>query len=469
VTAPDRSPPHSLPAEKSVLGSVLIKPAVFDDVAADLAVDDFFLPAHREVFDAMLALTKRKRAIDMVGLSDELLARGMLSRLEGGDLYLSELANSTPTAENVSHYVRTVREKATLRRLIATCGEIQSRAYGADDVEGLLEEARAKVVAIDVSDVRSGPTVIGDTVQATLDSIETRSHAPADFFLPTGYREFDEQIGGIRGGNLVTIAARPGKGKSAMLLDILLHNAERGIPVLLFSYEMTKMEIVERALANRSSVDGRSVVSGYLKGPEWVAITSAASKLSTLPFWLVDESLPFERLMTVARRWAASQRVTGDAAGKRKLAAIGVDYLGLMELKARQENRAAEISIMTRGLKKLASDLKVPVIEAAQLNRENEKTGGMPMLSHLRDSGSIEQDSNMVLFPWTDDAAHEAGKAADWWPGELPPYGQQPALIIVGKNRGGPVGRVPVIWESRYVRFRDRADYSREPVQEDLL
>jgi replicative DNA helicase len=307
-----------------------------------------------------------------------------------------------------------------LRRLIATCSEIASMAYGdCASVADFLAEARARISGIELADT-AGPTTIGAELGPAMNSIENRAQQPDAYFLRTGLASFDDLIGGLRGGNLITIAARPGQGKSAWALDILLHAAETlRVPALLFSYEMTKLEIVERSLAKRASINGRSIILGQLEHDEWKKIQATAATLHEIPLWLD----------------------TKQTRGEKKLAVVCVDYIGLVESTHAEENRALEISKMTRALKLLAAELEIPVIAISQLNRESAKAQRKPMISDLRDSGAIEQDSNTVLFPY--------------WEGMSPATGRHQAQIIVGKNRGGPVGEVDVDWEPEFVRFSE--------------
>ena len=443
----DRIPPHSLPAEMSVLGGILIAPSQLDEVG-DLAVADFFLPAHQRILEAMRELAADGKAVDIVLLADALKLRGVLGSLEGGPLYLTRIANETPALGNIGHYAQIVREKAVLRRLIMACSDVMSTAYG--DVSGVadfLAEARAKLAGVELAD-GSGPTPIGDEILPTLAAIEDRVRAPQAHFLRTGLQSFDHAIGGLRGGNLITIAARPGQGKSAWALDILLYAAEvNRVPGLLFSYEMTKLDIVERALAKRASVNGRNIITGEISRDDWESLHTASNQLAELPISLDTRPMSVERICSEARRWYAKQR-RGLEPSQRKLAVVCVDYIGLIESSRDEQNRAIEIGKMTRALKNLAAELDIPVIAISQLNRESAKAQRKPMISDLRDSGAVEQDSNMILFPY--------------WEGVPPSVGRHPATIIVGKNRGGPVGEVEVDWEAPYVRFVDQNRNYRE-------
>lgn len=452
-----RTPPHNLESERAALGSVFIKPAALDDLT-DLAVDDFFLPAHREVLEAMRLVDKRGRPVDVLTVGDEMKARGVLSHLDGGLAYLSDLSNATPTAENVRHYARIVRDKATLRRLIQACAEIQSCAYGdVGDVGELCSEARGKLAAID-SAGEEEPTSIGDSLMEVLDSMEHRADKPDGYFVRTGFRSFDEKFTGLRGGNLIVVAARPGKGKSAWALDILLNAADLGIPCLLFSFEMLKAELVERALAKRAQVDGRRVGNGRMSGPEWQRIHGAAGKLSDRPLYLYDKNLTAGRICAIARRWLAKHRVVADQQGRQKLALIAVDYIGLVRGTGDERTREREVAQMSAAFKQLASDSGVPVIAISQINRESEKTNREPRISDLRESGSIEQDANMIVFPHWDEetaaAARQPGDGID-------------AKLIIAKNRSGPTGFVWVDWVPEFVMFRDAPTDG--PAQEQLL
>jgi replicative DNA helicase len=454
--ANERQPPHSLEAERATLGSVLIKPSALDDIS-DLPVDDFFLPAHREILEAMRAVAGRGRPLDVLAISDELKARGMLSRLEGGATYLNDLANATPTAENVAHYARTVRERATRRRLIASCSEIVSMAYGDGvDTEELLADARQKLAGLE-SPEEGGPSLVRDELDAVMDSIEHRNERPDDYFVPTGLRAFDEKVIGLRGGNLVVVAARPGRGKSAWAVDILLHAASKGIPVLLFSFEMSKGEIVERMFAKWGRVDGMKILSGRMQGPEWERVHEAGSRLARLPFWLDTRNLTAARICSAARRWLAKQRGAQPNGVDQRLALIAIDYMGLVKSTGDEKSREREVAVMSSAFKQLAAELNVPVVAISQINRESEKAGREPRISDLRESGAIEQDANMILFPHWEDAAMENRRLS----------GAVDAKIIVAKNRGGATGFVWAEWVPEFVTFRDADDH--QPQQGDLL
>lgn len=439
----ERTQPHSVEAERSVLGALLIRPAALDDLG-DLRVDDFFLPIHRETFEAMRAVVKRGRPLDVIELADELKVRGMAARFEGGvDGYLLACANAVPTAEQVGHYARIVREKATLRRLIAACADVQSSAYGDfGEFKVFLDEARAKIASVELDDADDQPLPIGDGMNDTLDDVQTRANNPSSYFITTGHRSVDEKIGGYRGGQLIVVAGRPGKGKSAYAKDVHCHLAAVGVPSLAFSFEMSRMEIQERVLSREAKVNGRKIVTGRLEIDDWKKLPPAAARIREWPFYVYTKSVTAERLCSIARRWY--RRLPAPPEGQTRRAVISVDYLSLIELEHEGDNYARALGQVTRMLKKLASELDIPVMLLCQLNRaiEKEKTQREPILSDLRDAGAIEQDANMVLFPW--------------WEGEAPRDGAKDAYIIVGKNRSGPIGRCEVSWIPALTTFVDR-------------
>lgn len=453
-----RTPPHNLAAEKAALGAVFIRSSALDDLA-ELQVDDFFLPAHREIFEAMRSVAARGRTLDVVTVADELKVMDMLTRLPGGQSYLNELANDTPTAENVRHYGKIVGDKATLRRIIATCAETASRAYGEADAEDVLNDLRAKAGEIELAG-SGGPVRVGDRVNAVMDEMEKRGQKPDDYLVPTGLARFDRKIGGLRANHLIIVAANPGRGKTALVWCIAIRAALLGIPVLVFSIEMSEEELIERALAFKARINGRAVSLGRLSSGQWYAASQAADQLDIIreqgkpdrpvPLYVDDRKHKMSRLVAEARRWRARH--------PDPRALIVVDYLGLVEPDMDERTREREVAKMTRAFKNLAhkSQAKAPVILCSQLNRDNiGKDGKMrpPVLRDLRDSGAIEQDADMVICPW--------------WVGEPPETGPHPAELLVLKHRGGAKGVVDTVWEPEFTTFSDPPDGD-EPEQMNL-
>jgi replicative DNA helicase len=458
--SPGRSPPHNLDAERSVLGGVLIKPSSFDEVATSLQVDDFFLPAHREIFEAMLAIDKRRQPLDVIAVADELRTRGMIARLEGGETYLLTLSNSVPTAENVGHYARLVKEKATLRRLIAACAEIQSRAYGDfGEFEAFLDEVETQVFKVAQQNRRESYAAVGDLMEEVLHNIEVRAaERKAVTGVPTGFTKLDEITAGLQRENLIIVAARPGGGKTSWAVNVAVHAAMRKIPVLIFSLEMSKYELMERMLAAEARIDSGRLKRGFLEYSDWKNKIHPASKsLAEAPILIDDSSaISIMEIRAKARRFRGDVRyfppppppVDGRLPPP-PLGLIVVDYLQLARGSAgkKDENRQQEIAEISRGLKALAKDLKVPIIAVSQLNREVEKREGKPKLSDLRESGAIEQDADMILFIHREDNS-EAAQAGPTTVSEL----------IVGKHRNGATGSVKVTFIKEYTKFENYAE-----------
>jgi replicative DNA helicase len=460
-----RTPPHNLDAEKSVLGAVLIKPAAFDEVATNLQVDDFFLPAHREIFEAMLALDKRRQPLDIIAVADELKTRGMLPRLEGGESYLLALANAVPTAENILHYARLVREKATLRRLIAACAEVQSSAYGDfGEFEPFLDEAETKIFKVAQQNRRESYASTGDLMEEVLHNLEVRTaERKAVTGVPTGFTKLDDITAGLQRENLIIVAARPGGGKTSWAVNVAMHAAlGHKIPVLIFSLEMSKFELMERMLAGEARIDSSKIKRGFLEYADWKnKIHPASGRLAAAPILIDDSSaISIMEIRAKARRFRSDVRyfpppppVSEGHAPPPPLGLVVVDYLQLARGTStrRDDNRQQEIADISRGLKALAKDLKIPIIAISQLNREVEKREqGKPKLSDLRESGSIEQDADLVLFIHREDMAG----------GDTPDAANPTAVaeIIIGKHRNGGTGAVKMTFIKEYTRFENYAD-----------
>jgi replicative DNA helicase len=438
----ERTPPYSADAEKAVLGCAIIEPRTFDDIAGAIKVDDFFLPAHREIFEALLELDRQGQPFDIIALVEEMKRRGFLSRLEGGETYLLTLMNAVPTTSNVTHYIHIVRSRAAQRRLIVAAAEIMAAAYGDHyDVGDLLTSARGKMAAIE-SPSDEGPMPLCELLDPALEEIEKRAANPEQHFVLSGIQALDREVSALCAETLVFIAGRPSKGKSALLFNFALRASKNKIPTLVFSLEMNKLLLVFRALAFESLVNGHSINSGRLSGPEWVRLQSAASRLATSPVSIDDRSMTRFGIASEARKWRAS--LTSPQA------VILIDYLGMVKKTGTAASTQEELGDITADMKGLAKELKVPVVLAAQLNRDSEKENRRPQLKDLRGSGAIEQDADVVIFPW--------------WQGEAPRYGRHPASLIVGKNRNGATADIAVDWIPEYTMFADREDLE-EPQQ----
>ena len=451
---PGRQAPHNLEAERSALGGVLVKPSAFDEMATTITADDFLLPAHREIFAAMLELDQRRQPIDVVSLGDELKNRGSLARLENGQAYLIELANSVPTAENIGHYARLVQEKATLRRLIAACAEIQSRAYGEfGDYEQFLDDSERMVFQVAQKNRRENARPISEIMSEVLANIDARAReSKAVTGVPTGFTKLDEITAGFQPDNLIVVAARPGVGKTSWALNVASHAAlNYKIPAFIFSLEMSKHELIERLLSGEARIDSNRMRRGKIEYSEWKnKIYPAGDRISRAPI-LIDDSpgVNILELRAKARRFRSDPRFfPPHTDGPPPLGLVVIDYLQLAHGMGsrREESREREIAEISRGLKGLAKELHIPIIAVSQLNRSVEKREDKtPQLSDLRESGAIEQDADIILFIHRDEMYN-----AD-------PSGRGKALLKIGKNRAGPTGEVDLTFIREYTKFENYA------------
>jgi replicative DNA helicase len=450
-----REAPHSLEAERSALGGVLVKPSAFDEMATTITADDFLLPAHREIFVAMLELDRRRAPIDVISLGDELKNRGSLARLENGQAYLIELANSVPTAENIGHYARLVQEKSTLRRLIAACAEIQSRAYGEfGDYEQFLDDSERMVFQVAQKNRRENARPVSEIMSEVLENIDARARESRSVTgVPTGFHKLDEITAGFQPDNLIIVAARPGVGKTSWALNVASFAAlNHKIPVFVFSLEMSKNELIERLLAGEARIDSNRMRRGLIEYSEWKnKIYPAGNRISQAPI-LIDDSpgVNILELRAKARRFRSDPRFFPPQkdSTQQPLGLIVIDYLQLAHGMGgrREESREREIADISRGLKALAKELHIPIIAVSQLNRSVEKREDKtPQLSDLRESGAIEQDADIILFIHRDEMYN-----AD-------PSGRGKALLKIGKNRAGPTGDVELTFIREYTKFENYA------------
>ena len=455
-----RLPPHNLEAERSTLGGVLVKPVAFDEMATVLTADDFLLPAHREIFAAMMELDQRRQPIDVVSLGDELKSRGALPRLEGGSSYLIALANSVPTAENISHYVRLVKEKATLRRLIAACAEIQSRAYGEfGSYEEFLDDAETQIFKVAQQNRRESFQPVGELLGDVVNELQTRSMERRQITgVPTGFTKLDEITAGFQPENLIVVAARPGVGKTSWAINVATHAAlNHGIPVLIFSLEMSKFELMERMLAGEARIDSSRMRRGMIEYGDWKAhIYPAADRLTKAPILIDDSAAPnILELRAKTRRFRGNPKYfpqTGE--GRPPLGLMVVDYLQLARGIGgrREESREREIADISRGLKALAKDLHIPVIAVSQLNRGLERREDKrPQLSDLRESGAIEQDADLILFIHREEMYGTEGAE------------RNKAELIIGKNRHGPTDTLYLTFQREFTKFQNYAEDEDRP------
>lgn len=436
----ERTLPHSLDAEKSVLGAILLHDDVLGDAADVLRADDFFRQAHARIFAQMLALHQKAEPVDLTTIAERLTALGQLDEV-GGRAYISALVDGCPRSVNVAHYAGIVRRYARLRRVIQAGHAMAASAYDADeDAAAIIDRAEQTLYGLTQDAPAAGFVSLADVMPKVMAQIEAWHQAKHGITgVPSGFGALDALTRGFQPGNFVILGARPRMGKSMLALNIAQHVAGLGQPVGFFSLEMSHEELAVRAITADSQVDGYRLQRGWVRSEaEWARLSGAYDRLARLPLY-IDES-PFVSVLDVRSRARRLKAKVG-------LALLIVDYTQLMIGHEKRENRALEIASVTRGLKALAKDLAIPIIALSQLNRNVEdRDGGRPRLSDLRESGSLEQDADVVLFIHRDQALIE----------------QQLAEIIVAKQRNGPEGSTKLGWrgdESRFVNV--------EPVAED--
>ncbi len=432
----DRRMPYSLEAEQSLLGSILIDPKCMDEVAAIMTADDFYMPEHAEIYRAMQSMYLKSKNIDVVTLIEELVQTGTYDEA-GGREYLRLVAEAVPTAANAKDYAGIVRSKAVLRQLVEAGEDIAEKAYaGEDDADVMVEYAETKVFRIAEGRENKSFTHIRDALIQVYDRLTKLSQDPdALRGTPTGFSALDNVIVGMGDADLVLIGARPGMGKTSFVMNIATEAAiKTKKTVCVFNLEMSADQLANRMLSSEAQIDSYKMRSGNLEPEDWKAIAHASSRLSETEI-LIDDTPG----ITVAGMRAKLRRV-------KNLGLVVVDYLQLMQSDRRSENRVNEVGDISRGLKLLAKELKVPVVCCAQLSRGPEnRPDKRPMLSDLRDSGAIEQDADIVLFLYRDEYYKE----------ETPD--QSVAEVIVAKNRHGSLEKVKLGWIGRFTKFTNLA------------
>ncbi|MBX5475911.1 MAG: replicative DNA helicase [Clostridia bacterium] len=449
----DKIPPQNLEAEQSVLGSMLLEREAILRAAEILSDDSFYREAHRHVFRAILDLTDRNEAADIVTVGDELASRGLLEQV-GGHAYLSELANAVPTAANVEYYARIVEEKALLRKLIQVSGEIARRAYsGTEDVTELLDYAEQQMFELSRDRKTRSWAFIRDVLVDTFDHIQRMFEKQGDVIgIPSGFRALDELTSGFHESELIILAARPSQGKTALALNMAAHAAvEHRIPVAIFSLEMSKEQLAQRMLCSEARVSSFKLRTGQLANEDWHRLSFALGKLGEAPIYIDDT--PNMSVMDVRAR---ARRLKADHG----IGFIVIDYLQLMNTRGRAENRQQEISEISRSLKALARELKVPVLALSQLSRAVEqREGRRPQLSDLRESGAIEQDADVVLFIYHNPERAEQRETVSYG-GSRSTVSQ--VELILAKQRNGPTGSVELVYFHDWTKF-GAIDKSRAP------
>ena len=442
---PLKVPPQSLAAEQAVIGGLLLENEAWERVSEILAASDFYRPDHRKIFSSIHALAENNKPFDLITLSESLEQQGELENV-GGLAYIGTLAKETPSAANIRHYAEIVRESSTLRQLISVGTAIVDSAFdrGENNSAVVLDEAERMVLEISEQKAKTtqGFAPLKSIMKTTIERIEhLRESGEAYTGIATGYTAFDDMTSGLQPADLIIIAGRPSMGKTAFSMNLVEHVAiKHKLPVAVFSMEMPKESLASRMLSSLGRINQQNIRLGKLEDDEWPRLSSAVSILADAPIFIDDSPAlnPME-IRSRARRLKREQK---------QLGLVVIDYLQLMQGggKSSQENRAQEISDISRSLKALAKELDTPVIALSQLNRNLEqRPNKRPVMSDLRESGSIEQDADLIVFIYRDEVYNKDSAE------------KGTAEIIIGKQRNGPIGTARLAFLGQYTRFENLA------------
>ena len=436
----DRLPPQNIEAEMAVLGSMLIEEeAIYTALEILKSEDYFYRDAHKKIFSAIVNLYNENRAVDLVTLNDQMIKDGTIDSIEGGAAYLASLAGSVPTAANVAHYARIVKEKFLLRNLINAATQIVADSFEASgDAEKILDKAESMIFDVASRKVESDFASIKDVIKDNIETID-KLYQRKEYVtgIATGFHDLDVITAGLQSSDLIIIGGRPSMGKSAFMCCMAEHaGVALKMPVVIFSLEMSKEQLVQRMLCSHARVDAHKARTGFLSQADWPKLTTAAGKLSEAQIFIDDTPG-----ISVMELRAKSRRLKS----RHDIGLIILDYLQLMQGVSRPESRQQEISEISRSLKALARELHVPLIAISQLSRAVESRDNRPKLSDLRESGAIEQDADVVMLllreEYYNPTEENMGKAE----------------IIIAKQRNGPTGSVVLAFLKEYTRFENLA------------
>ena len=440
-TSLHRLPPQNLEAEQSILGGILLDNQALNTVLEILTHKDFYSEAHRRVFAAIVALSDRNEPCDLITLSSILKDKKQLDGV-GGAAYLASLVDNVPSAANIAYYSKIVKEKAILRHLIGAATEILSQSYDTGaEVDDVLDKAEHAIFEISENKIRPAffpiKSIIKDSFK-TIEKLYERKELITG--VPTGFEKIDDLTSGLQKSDLIIVAGRPSMGKTALALNIAQNAAtETGIPVAIFSLEMSKEQLALRMLSSEARVDSQRLRKGFLGETDWPKLTTAAGRLSEAPLFIDDTPA-----ITVLEMKAKARRLKAES----DLGLIILDYLQLMRSGSFKESREQEISEISRSLKALAKELSVPIIALSQLNRKVEdRTNRRPQMADLRESGAIEQDADVIAFIYRDEVYNKSE--------DNPEKGI--AEVIIGKQRNGPTGTVKLAFLEKFTCFENLA------------
>ncbi len=431
----DRIPPQNIEAEQAVLGAVLLEKDTLITISEILIVDDFYRTAHQRIYKSMINISETGEPVDLVTLTANLQNNKILEDI-GGVTYLTDLVNAVPTAANAEYYAKIVKEKAIIRKLIKVTTEIASTSYsGNEDVNELISLAEKRILEITNRKTNSGFVLIKEVLEKTIDQIEYLHNNSGEITgTISGYTDLDKITTGFQKSDLIIIAARTSVGKTAFALNVAQNVGCRSkTPVAIFSLEMSAIQLVQRMISSEGNLDGHKLRTGNLDDSDWTKLTIAMSTLAEAPIYIDDTpGINIFDIRSKARRLKA----------EKGLSLIIIDYLQLINVRGKLDNRQQEISEISRQLKSIARELEVPVIALSQLSRAVEqRQDKRPMLSDIRESGSIEQDADVVAFLYREDYYDPETEKKNI------------VEIIIAKHRNGPTGRIELIFLKNYNKF----------------
>lgn len=437
ATTEQRTLPHNLEAERSVLGAILLHNDVFNQVAQLVDSRDFFRDAHRRIFDCMVSLNERGQAIDFVTLKEELRRTGDLED-SGGPAYIAALTEGMPRVSNIEHYARIVREKSTLRNLVSAANNILGKAYEAEEESDLiLDQAEQLIFQIAEGRIRQGFVPMRTLAHASFESIQQAYERKQLITgVPTGYVDLDEMMAGLQPSDLIIIAGRPSMGKTSLVLNIAQHvGTKTGMTVGFFSLEMSKEQLFLRMLTSEAGIDGHRLRTGFLGDKDWTKLAQALGTLAEAKIFIDDTPS-----LGVLEMRAKTRRLMGEHG----LNLIIVDYIQLMQARGRYDNRTQELGSISRALKGLAKELNIPIVALSQLSRAPEaRSDRRPALADLRESGALEQDADVVVLIYREDQYKQTEE------------NQGIAELIIAKQRNGPTGTVKLAFLREFTRFEN--------------
>lgn len=443
-TSVGRIPPHSIEAEQSVLGSMIIDKTAINTAVEIIRPDDFYKPANGEIYSAIIDLFNKNEPVDLITLQEELKRRGSLEAV-GGVSYLANLSGGVATTANTEYYCKIVDEKSTLRKLISSSNEIIGKAYeDSEEVNIIIEAAEKNIFDITQGSQREGFSPINEVLLDSFAKIEEMAANKGGLTgLTTGFIDMDIKLSGLQKSDLVLLAARPSMGKTALGINMVTNSAlKAGAKVAVFSLEMSKEQLVQRMIAGTAHVDLQKIISGRLDEEEWLNIINSMGPLSAANVYIDDTAgISLMEMKAKCRRLKI----------EKGLDLVVIDYLQLMQMEGKQESRQQEISSISRGLKALAKEMDCPVVALSQLSRAPElRADHRPILSDLRESGAIEQDADVVLFLYRDDYYNEDSDQKN--------IGE----VIIAKHRNGPTGTLELVFKKEYTKFLNKENFANE-------